>query len=75
MVSYFPFGPVTIRVELLEVSPDGPYRLQIEQPARKVVEHFDTLLAALVRHAEVEAALSGCAAPWVEAEIERTQAS
>jgi hypothetical protein len=64
MVSYFNAGPYsTIRVELEAMSPTGPYRLEIDHPAKRVVEYFDTPFAALVRHAEIEAALSGGVLP------------
>jgi hypothetical protein len=60
MVSYFNVGPyANIRVQLEALSPTGPYRLEIDHPAKKVIEYFDTPFAALVRHAEIEAALSG----------------
>ena len=60
MVSYFNVGPYSnIRVELEALSPTGPYRLEIDHPAKKLVEYFDTPFAALVRHAEVESALGG----------------
>ncbi len=64
MVSYFAIGPNTsVRVELQALSPTGPYRLEIDHPAKKVVEYFDTPFAALVRHAEIETALSGGTLP------------
>ncbi len=64
MVSYFPLGPhANVRVELEALSPNGPYRLEIDHPAKKVVEYFDTPFAALVRHAEIESALSGGVLP------------
>ena len=64
MVSYFNAGPyATIRVELEAMSPNGPYRLEIDHPAKRVVEYFDTPFAALVRHAEIESALSGGVLP------------
>ena len=60
MVSYFSVGAHSnIRVELEALSPTGPYRLEIDHPAKKVVEYFDTPFAALVRHAEIECTLSG----------------
>lgn len=60
MVSFFNLGPYTsVRVELLAVTPTGPYRLTVDHPAKKVVEYFDTPFAALVRHAEIESALTG----------------
>jgi hypothetical protein len=63
-VSYFNAGPYSsIRVELEAMSPTGPYRLEVSHPAKKVVEYFDTPFAALVRHAEIEAALSGGVLP------------
>jgi len=59
MVSYFSLGPTTsVRVELEALSPTGPYRLEVDHPAKKVVEYFDTPFAALVRHAEIESALA-----------------
>ena len=64
MVSYFNAGPYsTIRVELQAMSPTGPYRLEVDHPAKKLVEYFDTPFAALVRHAEIESALSGGVLP------------
>ena len=60
MVSYFNVGPnANVRVQLEALSPTGPYRLEVDHPAKKVVEYFDTPFEALVRHAEIEAALSG----------------
>ena len=60
MVSYFSVGPYTnIRVALEALSPTGPYRLEIDHPAKRLVEYFATPFEALVRHAEIEAALSG----------------
>jgi len=64
MVSYFKLGShSTVRVELEALSPKGPYRLEVDHPAKKVVEYFDTPFAALVRHAEIESALSGGSLP------------
>ena len=64
MVSYFSLGPNTsVRVELEALSPTGPYRLEVDHPAKKVVEYFDTPFAALVRHAEIESALCGGSLP------------
>jgi len=64
MVSYFTLGPyANVRVALEALSPTGPYRLQIDHPAKKVIEYFDTPFAALVRHAEIESALCGGALP------------
>jgi hypothetical protein len=60
MVSFFNLGPyASVRVELQAVTPVGPYRLEIDHPAKKIVEYFDTPFAALVRHAEIESALTG----------------
>lgn len=64
MVSYFALGPTTsVRVELEALSPTGPYRLEVDHPAKRVVEYFDTAFAALERHAEIESALCGGALP------------
>ncbi len=64
MVTYFTLGPTTsVRVELEALSPTGPYRLEVDHPAKKVVEYFDTPFAALVRHAEIESALCGGVLP------------
>jgi hypothetical protein len=61
VVSHFSIGPhARVRVELEALSPDGPYWLEIDHPEKRIVEYFDTLLAALERHAEVESALTGC---------------
>jgi hypothetical protein len=60
MVSFFNLGPyASVRVELQAVTPLGPYRLEVDHPAKKIVEYFDTPFAALVRHAEIESALTG----------------
>ena len=59
MISYIKLGPLDVRVELIAVSPNGPYRLQVDHPEKKIVEYFDTPFAALLRHAEIEASLLG----------------
>ena len=60
MVSFFNLGPYSsVRVELTAVTPTGPYRLEVDHPAKTLVEYFETPFAALVRHAEIESALSG----------------
>ena len=60
MVSFFSLGPYSnVRVELTAVTPTGPYRLEVDHPAKTLVEYFETPFAALVRHAEIESALSG----------------
>ena len=60
MVSFFNLGPyASVRVELTAVTPTGPYRLEIDHPAKTLVEYFETPFAALVRHAEIESALTG----------------
>ena len=60
MVSFFNLGPyASVRVELTAVTPTGPYRLEVDHPAKTLVEYFETPFAALVRHAEIESALSG----------------
>jgi hypothetical protein len=60
MVTSFNLGPYTnVRVELTAMTPSGPYRLEVDHPAKTVVEYFETPFAALVRHAEIESALSG----------------
>ena len=63
MVSYINLGHIDVRVELVAVSPTGPYRLEVDHPEKKIVEYFDTPFAALLRHAEIEAALSGQSLP------------
>lgn len=60
MVSFFNLGPcINVRVELTALTPRGPYRLTVEHPSKTIVEYFDTPFAALVRHAEIESALTG----------------
>jgi hypothetical protein len=59
MISYISLGPLEVRVELVAVTPTGPYRLEVDHPEKKIVEYFDTPFAALLRHAEIEAALQG----------------
>jgi hypothetical protein len=64
MVSFFNLGPYTsVRIELQAITPTGPYRLEVDHPAKKIVEYFDTPFAALVRHAEIESALCGSNLP------------
>ncbi len=63
MVSYINLGDTDVRVELVAVTPTGPYRLEVDHPDKKIVEYFDTPFAALLRHAEIEAVLSGKPAP------------
>jgi len=59
MVSYINLGPYNyVRVELLPLAPDGPYRLTVEHPAKTLVEYFDTPVAAMTRHAEIERVLT-----------------
>ena len=41
------------------MSPTGPYRLEVDHPAKRIVEYFNTPFDALLRHAEIESALSG----------------
>lgn len=66
MTSTFAIAPsTTVTVELTAVTAQGPYRLEVTHPARRIVEYFDTPFAALFRHAEIEAALSGrTTPPW-----------
>jgi len=60
MVTFFSLGPYTkVRVELTAMTPTGPYRLEVDHPAKTLIEYFETPFAALLRHAEIEAALSG----------------
>jgi hypothetical protein len=64
MVSYFSIGPNTsVRVELEALTPTGPFRLEVDHPAKKIVEYFDTPFEALVRHAEIESVLCGGVLP------------
>lgn len=64
MVTFFSLGPYTsVRVELTAVTPTGPYRLEVDHPAKTLIEYFETPFAALIRHAEIETALSGSDAP------------
>lgn len=60
MESYFNLGPYAfVRVELTAAAPTGPYCLTVEHPARRIVEYFESPLAALARHAEIEATWGG----------------
>jgi len=60
MTSTFTINPsTTVKVELTSVTPQGPYRLEVTHPAKRIVEYFDTPFAALFRHAEIESALCG----------------
>src|SRR5262249_12968504 len=41
MVSFINLGPYSfVRVELLPLTPNGPYRLTVEHPAKTLVEYF-----------------------------------
>ena len=62
MTSFFNIGPTaSVTVELTALTPTGPYRLEVNHPAKRLIEYFDTPLAALQRHAEIESALSPAA--------------
>ena len=63
MVSYINLGETDVRVELVAVTPTGPYRLEVDHPEKKIVEYFDTPFEALVRHAEIESVLCGGVLP------------
>jgi hypothetical protein len=59
MVSFINLGPYSyVRVELLPLTPKGPYRLTVEHPAKTLVEYFDTPFEAMNRHAEIERVLT-----------------
>ena len=59
MVSFINLGPYSfVRVELLPLTPSGPYRLTVEHPAKTLVEYFETPLAAMSRQAEIERVLT-----------------
>jgi len=59
MISFINLGPYRyVRVELLPLSPSGPYRLTIEHPAKTLVEYFDSPFAAMTRQAEIERVLT-----------------
>jgi hypothetical protein len=59
MTSFINLGPYSyVRVELLPLSPNGPYRLTVEHPAKTVVEYYDTPFEAMSRHAEIERVLT-----------------
>ena len=58
--TFINLGPYAfVRVELLALSPTGPFRLTTEHPARRLVEYFDDAAAALVRREEIETTLVG----------------
>lgn len=53
--TFINLGPYAyVRVELLALSPNGPYRLTTEHPARKLVEYFEDARDAMIRRAEIE---------------------
>jgi hypothetical protein len=59
MVSFINLGPYSfVRVELLPLTPNGPYRLTVEHPAKTLVEYFETPIAAMSRQAEIERVLT-----------------
>jgi len=47
------------RMELVALEPDGPFRLIVDHPARRLVEYFTSSSEAMGRWAEIESALSG----------------
>jgi hypothetical protein len=58
--TFINLGPYAfVRVELLAMSPTGPYRLTTEHPARRLVEYFEDAAAALVRRGEIESTFGG----------------
>jgi hypothetical protein len=58
--TFINLGPYAfVRVELLALSPTGPYRLTTEHPARRLVEYFEDAATALVRRAEIESTFGG----------------
>jgi len=59
MISFINLGPYSyVRVELLPMTPHGPYSLTVEHPAKTLVEYFDTPFEAMNRHAEIERVLT-----------------
>ena len=53
--TFINLGPYAfVRVELLALSPNGPYRLTTEHPARRLVEYFEDAAAAIVRREQIE---------------------
>jgi len=63
MVSFINLGPYSyVRVELLPLTPNGPYRLTVEHPAKTLVEYYATPFEAMNRHAEIERVLTHSAA-------------
>jgi hypothetical protein len=59
MISFINLGPYNyVRVELLPLTPNGPYRLTVEHPAKTLVEYYDTPFEAMTRHAEIERVLT-----------------
>lgn len=62
--TFINLGPYAfVRVELLAMSPTGPFRLTTEHPARRLVEYFDDAAAALVRREEIETTFGGSQIP------------
>jgi hypothetical protein len=46
------------RMQLVALEPEGPFRLIVDHPARRLVEYFTSSSEAMNRWAEIEAALS-----------------
>ena len=58
--TFINLGPYAfVRVELLALSPTGPYRLTTEHPARRLVEYFDDAADAIVRREQIETTFGG----------------
>ena len=47
------------RMELVALEPDGPFRLIVDHPARRLVEYFTSSSEAMGRWSEIESVLSG----------------
>jgi hypothetical protein len=57
--TYLSLGPqLAVRVLLSAESENGPFRLVVEHPAKRLVEYFNTEAAAISRRAEIETALA-----------------
>lgn len=60
MEHFIGLGPYAcMRVELLALTPTGPYRLTVEHSSKRLIEYFETPTAVLVRQAETEASMTG----------------
>jgi len=64
MVNVFSAGQDLVRVEVITLSDEGPYRLSLHYAGGVIVEYFQTVAAALQRQRELEMMFTGARATY-----------